>query len=120
MPAVLRACLPFEFPAPAQRGRGGAPLEKGVCLFAREPGEGVDNVIYELRFRFFTFAAPTLTLPTGGGDISVALSLYRTLKTSFSAILNKRSRHLDPPDFARGIRIVNTPLPRLFPTRFSS
>ena len=43
MPAVLRACLQFEFPAPAQRGRVGAPLEKGECLFQGSPGRGCEN-----------------------------------------------------------------------------
>ena len=48
MPAVLRACLQFEFPAPAQRGRGGAPLEKGVCLFQGNPGWGwLANLVIE-------------------------------------------------------------------------
>ena len=40
--------------------------------FCMGDGEGVSDIVGKSEFRFFTFAAPTLPLPHGGGNISAA------------------------------------------------
>ena len=72
------------------KARSGRVPMHNADAFCMEPGgrvgEGVNNIAYELRFRFFTLAAPTPPSPTGGGISAITYFALATASRTCSAI----------------------------------